>query len=72
MPRRPYRVGYITSLREFLGMDFGVVKCPVCGREGILCVESSYDHTHNYLVVVHGSTCEGGNYTSTAPSEAAP
>ena len=48
------------SLREFLGVDFGVVRCPVCGREGVLCVESSPDHTHNYLVVVHGDSCEEG------------
>ena len=47
-------------MREFLGVDFGVVRCPVCGREGVLCVESYPDHTHNYLVVVHGDSCEEG------------
>jgi len=62
MPRRPYRAGIITSLREFLGIDFGTVKCPVCGRDGVLCVELSRDryHTHKYLVVVHRGSCEEG------------
>ncbi len=47
---------------EFLGIDFGTVKCPVCGREGVLCVELSRDqyHTHKYLVVVHGNSCGEG------------
>jgi hypothetical protein len=67
MPRHPYKTGNITSLREFLGVDFGVVKCPVCGIEGVLCVESSPDHTHNYLVVVHGGSCEERAYAHKVP-----
>jgi hypothetical protein len=56
-------------LGEFLGVDFGVVKCPVCGREGVLCVELSHDpyHTHKYLVVVHGDSCKEGVDTHRVP-----